>query len=91
MTAVEKSKRGFASMTPERRQEVARKGGLAVKPENRAFSKDKKLAVKAGRKGGSSVSPQNRAFSRNPALASSAGRKGGLAGPNPATSETPES
>lgn len=81
MTALEKSKRGFASMSAERRREVARKGGLAVKPENRAFSKDKKLAVKAGRKGGSSVSPQNRAFSRNPALASSAGRKGGLAGP----------
>lgn len=76
-------------MSPERRREVASKGGLAVKAENRAFSKDKKLAVKAGRKGGSSVSPQNRAFSRNPALASSAGRKGGLAGPTPP--ETSES
>ena len=74
-----KSKRGFASMSLEKRQEIARMGGLSVKPENRAFSKDKKLAVKAGRKGGSPVGPQNRAFTRDPALASAAGRKGGLA------------
>lgn len=47
-----KAKRGFAAMTPEKRREIARKGGQAVKPENRAFAKDKGLAAEAGRKGG---------------------------------------
>lgn len=45
-------KRGFASMTPERRREIASKGGSSVKPENRSFSKDRNLAARAGRKGG---------------------------------------
>lgn len=47
-----KSRRGFASMTPERRREIASKGGKSVKPENRAYSRDKDLASRAGRKGG---------------------------------------
>ena len=74
-----KSKRGFASMTPERRSEVARKGGKAVKPENRAFFRDPVLASNAGKKGGKSVKKENRTFSVNSELASSAGRKGGKA------------
>lgn len=45
-------KRGFASMTPERRREISSLGGSSVKPENRAFSRDRTLASKAGRKGG---------------------------------------
>ena len=44
--------RGFASMIPERRREIASKGGKSVKPENRAYSRDKDLAARAGRKGG---------------------------------------
>jgi general stress protein YciG len=72
-----KSKRGFASMTPERRSEIARKGGKAVKPENRSFSKNADLASTAGRKGGSSVKKEKRAFSLNRQLASEAGKKGG--------------
>lgn len=48
-----KSKRGFASMSPERRSEIARKGGQSVRPENRSFSQSRKLASDAGRKGGS--------------------------------------
>lgn len=44
--------RGFASLTPERRREIASKGGSSVKPENRAYSRDKELAARAGRKGG---------------------------------------
>lgn len=44
--------RGFASMTPERRRELASKGGSSVKPENHSFSKDRSLASRAGRKGG---------------------------------------
>lgn len=45
-------KRGFASMTPERRREIASKGGKSVKPENRAYARDKDLASRSGRKGG---------------------------------------
>lgn len=74
-----KSKRGFASMTPERRKEIARKGGRAVAPENRSFAKDKKLAASAGRKGGLAVDPENRAYTRDRKLAQEAGRKGGKA------------
>lgn len=47
-----KSKRGFASMSPERRQEIARKGGASVDPSKRSFARDPSLASSAGRKGG---------------------------------------
>ena len=47
-----KSRRGFAAMDPERRREIARKGGASVQPHNRSFSKDRDLAVSAGHKGG---------------------------------------
>lgn len=47
-----KQRRGFACMTPERRREIAIRGGSAVKPESRAFSKSRELAAEAGRKGG---------------------------------------
>ncbi len=74
-----KSKRGFASMSPEQQREIARKGGRSVPPEKRSFSQNGDLAAAAGRKGGKSVNPANRSFSKNPALASQAGTKGGLA------------
>jgi len=45
-------RRGFAAMTPERRREIAKKGGSAVKAENRSFAKDRDLAASAGKKGG---------------------------------------
>lgn len=48
-----KAKRGFAAMSPEKRREIARKGGQSVKPENRAFAQNRDLASEAGRKGGS--------------------------------------
>lgn len=44
--------RGFASMSPERRREVARMGGAAVQPHKRAFSMNRDLASEAGRRGG---------------------------------------
>jgi len=72
-----KSNKGFASMTPERRREVASKGGKAVKPQNRSFSRDKDLAREAGKKGGKNVKPQNRTFFKNRELARSAGKSGG--------------
>ena len=46
------SKRGFASMDPERQREIARKGGASVPSEKRSFSQDRNLAAQAGRKGG---------------------------------------
>lgn len=46
-----KSKRGFASMDPERRKQVAAMGGAAVPGAKRAFSVDKELAKQAGKKG----------------------------------------
>lgn len=47
-----KSRRGFASMNPERRREIAKLGGRSVSAANRSFSKFPELAVSAGRKGG---------------------------------------
>lgn len=72
-----KTKRGFASMTPERRREIASKGGRSVDPSKRSFSKDKSLAARAGSKGGKNVPAEKRQFSKDKALASSAGKKGG--------------
>lgn len=46
------SKRGFASMDPQRQREIARKGGASVPSEKRSFSQDRSLAAQAGRKGG---------------------------------------
>jgi general stress protein YciG len=39
-------------MSPERRLEIARKGGASVPGEKRSFAKDRELAATAGRKGG---------------------------------------
>jgi len=47
-----KAKRGFAAMSPEKRREIARKGGASVPNEKRSFSQSHDLAAKAGRKGG---------------------------------------
>lgn len=71
------SKRGFASMTPERRRQIASMGGKAVKKENRSFSRDRNLAVESGRKGGAAVKSEDRSFSVDKAFASKCGRKGG--------------
>tara|TARA_R110000822_G_scaffold143954_7_gene282505 strand:+ start:4011 stop:4199 length:189 start_codon:yes stop_codon:yes gene_type:complete len=49
----EKKLRGFATLTPERRRELASMGGKAVAPEKRYYS-DKASASVAGFKGGSS-------------------------------------
>lgn len=44
--------RGFAQMTPERRREISRKGGIAQPGSAKSFSRNHDLAVAAGRKGG---------------------------------------
>lgn len=47
-----RARRGFAVMNPERRREIARKGGASVPGDKRSFAKDRDLAASAGRKGG---------------------------------------
>ena len=42
---MDKSKRGFASLDPEKQKEIARKGGLAV-------SQNREYMAEIGRKGG---------------------------------------
>lgn len=50
------SKRGFASLTPERRREIASKGGKAVHAKGTAHTFDSEQGRIAGRKGGKIVS-----------------------------------
>ena len=52
MTDEPKKLRGFAKLSPERRREIAAEGGRSVEPQERAFSKDRDLAARAGRTGG---------------------------------------
>jgi general stress protein YciG len=72
-----KQLRGFALMTPERRREIASKGGKAVPAAARSYSQNPELAARSGRLGGTRVPPDARSFSQDRALASAAGRKGG--------------
>jgi uncharacterized protein len=53
------SKRGFASMDPERQRAIASKGGKAAHEQGKAHEFDSREAAEAGRKGGEAVS-QNR-------------------------------
>ncbi len=46
------SKRGFASISVEKRREIASKGGRSVPAEKRSFSQNRNLVTEAGRKGG---------------------------------------
>ncbi len=82
VTAATKSRRGFASMTPERQREIARKGGKSVPGDQRSFAKNPELSSAAGRKGGLAVNAAKRSFSVDRQLASQAGRKGGHASRN---------
>lgn len=53
MTDKPKSRRGFAAMDPDKRREIARKGGSMVPADKRSFSQNRDLAAAAGRTGGS--------------------------------------
>lgn len=44
--------RGFAAMDPDKRRELARKGGKSVPAAKRSFSANRQLAITSGRKGG---------------------------------------
>jgi len=46
------TRRGFASMSPERQREIARMGGKSVPAAKRSFFQNRDLASEAGRKGG---------------------------------------
>lgn len=63
VTTVEELKaskpRGFATLTPERRREIASMGGKAVPPEKRGFSRYQGLAARAGRIGGRHPKPRS--------------------------------
>lgn len=52
MSGDRKHLRGFASLSPERRAEIARKGGASVPAAKRSLAQDRQLASSAGRKGG---------------------------------------
>lgn len=47
-----KKLRGFAAMDPDRRREIAAKGGRSVPDDRRSFSQNRALAASAGAKGG---------------------------------------
>lgn len=47
-----KTKRGFASMTPEQRKAIASKGGKAAHEQGTAHRWTREQAIEAGRKGG---------------------------------------
>lgn len=47
-----KGRQGFASMTPEQRRAISRKGGASVPGAKRSFYLNRALATEAGRKGG---------------------------------------
>jgi general stress protein YciG len=64
-------------MDPEKRREIARRGGESVPNEKRSFSRNPALAAAAGRCGGQSVPSGKRSFAQHPELAAEAGRKGG--------------
>lgn len=85
-----KQKRGFATMDPELRRQIASKGGRAAHERGTAHVFDADEARAAGKKGGTIVS-QNRehmveigrrggkAVSRDPAFMSEIGKPGGAA------------
>jgi general stress protein YciG len=68
--------RGFASLSPERRKEIAAMGGRSVPKYKRTFRKNRALARSAGAKGGANVPAEKRAFCDR-AKARLAGCKGG--------------
>lgn len=52
--------KGFAALSPERRREIAAKGGANVPAHRRAFSTKPGLASSAGRKGGEAHRPSEK-------------------------------
>ena len=72
METSNKKKKGFASLSPEKRREIASKGGKAVHQKGNAHKFNSETARKAGKIGGKSVS-------ENKEHMAVIGRKGGEA------------
>jgi general stress protein YciG len=72
-----KSRKGLASMSPEKRRLIASMGGKSVPKEKRTFSRNRDVASAAGKKGGRTARPETRPFVIYPELAAIAGRIGG--------------
>jgi general stress protein YciG len=72
-----KSKKGLASLSPERRRQIASMGGKSVPKEKRTFARDRDVASAAGKIGGRTIRPETRTFALYPDIASMAGRIGG--------------
>ena len=77
------SKRGFASMDPQKQKDIASKGGKAAHQMGVAHEWNSEEARKAGRKGGESVS-------KNREHMAEIGRKGGEAAHAGGQKGTPE-
>lgn len=74
---VEKNRRGFASMSPEKQREIASKGGRAAHEKGTAHEWTPEEAKAAGRKGGMTAKRRN------------AARYGGTDAPNPGNPGAP--
>src|SRR5215468_3879558 len=72
-----KSRRGFASMDPAKRREIARKGGRAAHAQGSAHEFTSEEARMAGRKGGEAAHARGTAHEFTSDEAREAGRKGG--------------
>jgi general stress protein YciG len=66
-----KGKRGFASMDPEKRREIARRGGRTVHGRGTGYTFTQEEQRKGGERGG-------RALSQNRAYMAEIGRRGGI-------------
>jgi general stress protein YciG len=74
----EKTRRGFAGMSPEKQREIASKGGKAAHAKGTAHHFTPEEARVAGRKGGQAAHAKGTAHEFTPEEAREAGRKGGL-------------
>jgi general stress protein YciG len=69
--------RGFASMDPAKRRQIASMGGRAVQATGKAHRFNSEEAREAGRKGGTVAAAKGTAHRFNSEEARAAGRKGG--------------
>src|SRR2546423_8003759 len=91
------SRRGFASMDPDKQKMIASKGGRAAHAKGTAHEFTPEEAREAGRKGGQAAHMRGTAHQFTPEEAREAGRKGGRssrrgnARQEPQTPEAPRS
>ncbi|MFN3891594.1 MAG: general stress protein [Beijerinckiaceae bacterium] len=70
------SRKGLASVAPEKRRSIASLGGKSVPSEKRSFSRNRALASAAGKKGGRPFQAETRTFELTTGSASTARRIG---------------